>query len=119
MNASSDRLLRRTLWGNAVFSVISGAVLVACAGPFAAWATHEPVSLAGLDLAIVFELLGLGGHKDPEVVRLIRRVRRERRWLLTANEAYIVYSLARAQSAQTGELAEVGTYEGGSSRMIC
>jgi hypothetical protein len=59
MNAS-DRLLRRALWGNAVFSVISGAVLVACAGPFADWATHEPVSLAGLDLAIVFELLGLG-----------------------------------------------------------
>jgi hypothetical protein len=56
---ASDRLLRRTLWGNAVFSVISGAVLVACAGPFAAWATHEPVSVAGLDLAIVFELLGL------------------------------------------------------------
>jgi len=59
MNAS-DRLLRRTLWGNAVFSVISGAVLVAFAGPFANWATHEPVSVAGLDLAIVFELLGLG-----------------------------------------------------------
>ena len=60
MNASSDRLLRRTLWGNAVFSVVSGAVLVTCATPFAAWATHEPVSVAGLDLAIVFELLGLG-----------------------------------------------------------
>jgi hypothetical protein len=59
MNAS-DRLLRHTLWGNAVFSIISGAVLVAFAGPFAAWATHEPVSVAGLDLAIVFELLGLG-----------------------------------------------------------
>jgi len=59
MNAS-DRLLRRTLWGNAVFSVISGAVLVACATPFAGWATHEPLSVAGLDLAIVFELLGLG-----------------------------------------------------------
>jgi len=27
MNASTDRLLRRTLWGNAVFSVASGAVL--------------------------------------------------------------------------------------------
>jgi hypothetical protein len=59
MNAS-DRLLRRTLWGNAAFSVISGAVLVACATPFAAWATHAPVSVAGLELAIVFELLGLG-----------------------------------------------------------
>ena len=57
---ASDRLLRRTLWGNAVFSVISGAVLVACAAPFAAWATREPVSVAGLDLAIVFELLGVG-----------------------------------------------------------
>ena len=60
MNASSDRLLRRTLWGNSVFSVIAGAVLVARATPFAALATHAPVSVAGLDLAMVFELLGLG-----------------------------------------------------------
>ena len=56
----SDRLLRRTLWGNAVFSVISGAVLVAFATPFARLATEAPVSLLGLDLAIVFELLGVG-----------------------------------------------------------
>jgi len=60
MNLSNDRLLRRTLWGNAVFSVISGAVLVACATPFSSWATQGPVSVAGLDLAVVFELLGLG-----------------------------------------------------------
>ena len=33
MNASSDRLLRRTLWGNAVFSVVSGAGLAIFAGP--------------------------------------------------------------------------------------
>lgn len=60
MNASSDRLLRRTLWGNAVFSVVSGAVGVAFATPLAAWATHAPLSVGGLDLAIVFELLGIG-----------------------------------------------------------
>ncbi len=60
MNTSSERLLRRTLWGNAVFSAISGVVLVAFAGPFARLAAHAPVSLAGLDLAIVFELLGAG-----------------------------------------------------------
>ena len=53
MTASSDRLLRRTLWGNAAFSVISGAILVAFASPFAAIAAHEPVSVAGLGLAIV------------------------------------------------------------------
>ena len=60
MTVSSDRLLRRTLWANAVFSVISGAVLVAFAGPFAALATEAPLALAGLDLSIVFELLGVG-----------------------------------------------------------
>ena len=60
MNASTDRLLRRTLWGNAVFSVVSGAVLAAFAGPFAKIAAHGPVALMGLDLAIVFELLGVG-----------------------------------------------------------
>jgi hypothetical protein len=60
MTVSSDRLLRRTLWGNAVFSVISGAVLVVFAGPFAALATEAPLAVAGFDLAIVFELLGLG-----------------------------------------------------------
>ena len=60
MNVSSDRLLRRTLWGNAAFSVISGVVLSAFAGPFAEIATHGPVDVLGLDLAVVLELLGLG-----------------------------------------------------------
>ena len=60
MNASADRLLRRTLWGNAAFSVISGAVLAAFAGPFADAASAEPLALAGLELAVVFELLGIG-----------------------------------------------------------
>lgn len=60
MTASSDRLLRRTLWGNAAFSVLSGAILAACATPFAAAAAHEPVAVVGLDLAILFELVGLG-----------------------------------------------------------
>ncbi len=60
MTASTDRLLRRTLWGNAVFSIVSGAVLAIFAGPFARAAAQETVSVMGLDLAIVFELLGVG-----------------------------------------------------------
>ena len=60
MTVSSDRLLRRTLWGNAAFSVISGATLAVFAGPFARAATDAPVSVLGLDLAILFELLGVG-----------------------------------------------------------
>ena len=60
MTVSSDRLLRRTLWGNAAFSVVSGATLAVLAGPFARAATDAPVSVLGLDLAILFELLGVG-----------------------------------------------------------
>jgi hypothetical protein len=60
MTVSSDRLLRRTLWANAVFSVISGIVLVAFAGPFATLATEAPLSVGSLELATVFQLLGLG-----------------------------------------------------------
>mgnify|MGYP001560829915 CR=1 FL=1 len=60
MTVSSDRLLRRTLWGNTAFSVISGAGLAIFAGPFARAAASAPVSVLGLDLAILFELLGLG-----------------------------------------------------------
>ena len=60
MTVSSDRLLRRTLWGNTVLSIGSGAVLAAFAGPFARMATHAPVQVLGLDIAIMFELLGVG-----------------------------------------------------------
>ena len=56
----SDKLLRRTLWGNAVFSIASGAILAIFAGPFAGAAAHASVTLLGLDLVIVLELLGVG-----------------------------------------------------------
>lgn len=60
MTASTDQLLRRTLWGNAVFSIASGAILAIFAGPFAGAAADAPVTLLGLDLAMVLELLGVG-----------------------------------------------------------
>ena len=60
MTTSSDRLLRRTLWANAILSVGSGALLAALAAPFAKMATHAPLQVLGMDLALVLELLGLG-----------------------------------------------------------
>ncbi|SJZ95805.1 hypothetical protein SAMN02745126_03050 [Enhydrobacter aerosaccus] len=59
MAVPADRLLRRTLRFNAVFSVLSGAIMVGLAGPLAQAAADGPVSIAGLDLPIVIELLGL------------------------------------------------------------
>ena len=73
----------------------------------------------GIGLVSGVELLALGGHKGKETVRLIRRIRKERRWLLTAFEAFLVHSIAKAQSKRPGQMAEVGVYEGGSARMLC
>ena len=63
MTASSDRLLRRTMWGNAAFSAISGAILVGFASPFAAIAAYEPVSVVGLGLAIVKQFADVHGAR--------------------------------------------------------
>ena len=64
------------------------------------------------------ELAGLGGHKEGDVLSLIRRVRRERESLLSGNEAFMVHSLARAQSGLPGAMAEVGVYQGCSAKLI-
>ncbi|MBI2827342.1 MAG: class I SAM-dependent methyltransferase [Planctomycetia bacterium] len=86
---------------------------------FQRWIGGGVLERTSIGLVAQLELLGLGGHKDSHVVRLIRRVRRERRWLVTANEAYLVHTLARAQGNRDGQMAEVGTYQGGTAKMIC
>jgi O-methyltransferase len=73
----------------------------------------------GIGIASWFQLLGLAGHKDRATLRLIRQVRRQRRSLILATEAYIVHSLARAAARLPGDIAEVGVYEGGSAKLIC
>ena len=60
MTASTDRLLRRTLWANAILSAASGAGLALFAGPVARLAAVRPVSVLGLDLATAIALLGVG-----------------------------------------------------------
>lgn len=66
-----------------------------------------------------FQLLNLGAHKSEPTVRLIRQIRRERRSLLTAFEAFIIYSTARSLCHRPGSMAEVGVYEGASAKLLC
>ena len=68
--------------------------------------------LARLELGI------LRGHKDAEIMAAIRSARRSRESLLSGNEAFTVYSLARSQSALGGDMAEVGVYQGVSAKLI-
>lgn len=65
------------------------------------------------------QMFFLSTHKDKEMVRLIKRVRRERQTLLTAYESFIIYGLAKAHRHRPGHMAEVGVYQGGSARLIC
>ncbi len=69
-------------------------------------------TLAQLELAI------LGGHKQRAPMRLIRTVRSERESLLSGNEAFMIYSLARTQRAVGGIMAEVGVFQGCSAKLI-
>ena len=64
------------------------------------------------------ELLFLAGHKDREVLKTIRKVRRGRESLLSGNESFTLFSLARAQAALDGVMAEVGVFQGCSARLI-
>lgn len=65
------------------------------------------------------ELSGMSGHKDTETLRLIQRVRRDRKLLLTAGEAFFLHSAVLAQRGVPGELAEVGVFQGASARLMC
>ncbi len=68
--------------------------------------------LSRLELAI------MGGHKQRGRLDIIRRVRGERESLLSGNEAFTLYSLAAAQRAIGGVMAEVGVFQGCSAKLI-
>ena len=65
------------------------------------------------------ELLILRGHKDHATLKSIRRCRRGAESLLTAKEAFFLYSLTRAQSRLDAAIAELGVYQGSSAQIIC
>ncbi len=64
------------------------------------------------------ELAFLAGHKQPDVLAAIKTARSGRESLLSGNEAFTLYSIARAQAALGGDMAEVGVYQGCSARII-
>ncbi len=68
--------------------------------------------LARLELGI------LTGHKERGAMRTIRSARAGRESLQSGNEAFMVYSLAKAQSGLGGAMAEVGVYQGVSAKLI-
>ena len=73
----------------------------------------------GLELWSQLQLSALQSRKDRRVVSLLRQVRKERTSLLSAFEAYNIFSLARSMTRLPGDMAEVGVFQGASARLIC
>ena len=65
------------------------------------------------------QLMFLGAHKDREVVKLLKKTRKQRKSLMSAYEMWNVYTHARSQSRFEGAMAEVGVFQGVSAKLIC
>lgn len=74
---------------------------------------------AGLDAWSKLQIASLSARKPTGEVKLLRKVRRERKCLNSAWECYNVMTLARAMSKLPGAFAEVGCYQGTTAKLIC
>ena len=82
--------------------------------------TFMPLRRFSHDAAFGLEMLILYSFKkDRNTLALIRRIKRESDLFLTADEAFLLHSLARTQRQLAGDMAELGVYKGGSARLIC
>lgn len=61
-------------------------------------------------------------YKDPyrsKVMDFTRKIKNENELLMSFNEAYQIYNACEQTKKIEGDIAEVGVYKGGSSRIIC
>lgn len=66
-----------------------------------------------------FQYTILSFYKDEKIVNLIKTTKNEVDFAFYPHEAFILYSIAKSQSNIFGDMAEVGSYQGGSSKIIC
>ena len=64
-----------------------------------------------------FQLLSF--YKDKEIVDMIKQIKKEVDFAFFPIEAFTLYSIVKSQSILDGEMAEVGVFQGGSSKIIC
>ena len=69
--------------------------------------------------ATSFQFKLLYFYKDKEIVDLIKQIKKEVDFAFYPYEAFMLYSIVKTQTSIEGDLAEVGVYQGGSSKLIC
>jgi len=61
-------------------------------------------------------------YNDPErskVLDLVKKIKNENEMLLADNEAYQIFMAVKRTQKINGDIAEVGSYRGGSAKLIC
>lgn len=81
-------------------------------------ARFKPLKQILFSLANLFQLILLRYYKDKKIVMHIRKAIKNGA-LLTPNDLFMVYSLAKSRSRLEGSMVEVGVYKGDSAKMIC
>ncbi|EPA05240.1 TylF/MycF/NovP-related O-methyltransferase [Candidatus Nitrosarchaeum limnium] len=64
-----------------------------------------------------FRLLSFYGEND--VASLIKSIKNDIDFAFFPYEAFVIHSIATSQSKISGDMAEVGVYQGGSAKIIC
>lgn len=65
------------------------------------------------------EILNYNRPDKSEIYDFVRKIKKEKETLVTNNEGYNIYSFVKSLSKMEGDIAEVGTYKGGSAKLIC
>lgn len=66
-----------------------------------------------------WQFLLLRFYQDADTVHVIRSVYSETTCLVQPLEAHLLYSIAHMQAQIEGSMAEVGTYQGATAKLIC
>lgn len=64
-------------------------------------------------------IISYNGSQLSKVFELIKEIKKEKEMLLLENEAYQIFMAVKRTQKIEGDLAEVGTYQGCSAKLIC
>ncbi len=65
------------------------------------------------------QVLHYNSNEKQDFFRLIKQIKAENKLLLETNEAFQLYQAVKNTAKINGDIAEVGTYLGGSAKIIC
>lgn len=86
---------------------------------FQRWIGGGFLERLGIRIWSYFMLLSLIARKEKSDLTVVRQVFRDHRSIMTIDEMWLLYAIARSQLKLPGAIAEVGVFRGGSAKIFC